>query len=582
MRPPSGKPTTTGPITRLATGITIAILMAAWSAAGTASASSRVPAPVEFQRPAPASPAAASAGADRTIRGLVRTGRHFNLVGFRWRGDAAESLAVRVRSARGWGRWTAVPVEPEHGPDVGAAEHEAAGRGSDPVWAGESRAVQYRMRSAGRLQDLRLKFVNTAGTATAAGRAHRVQASIARPISPAPGVPAIVTRDEWGASKCPPRATPSYGEVQLAFVHHTVTANDYGPADSAAMVRAVCVYHRNSNGWNDIGYNLLVDKYGQVFEGRAGGIDAPVVGAQAQGYNAQSTGIANLGTFSTTGQTAAGLDALARILSWKLAVHGVPPTGEVQVVSTGGSLNRYPAGAKVTFQRISGHRDGDATSCPGDGLYGQLPAIRQMATGGPLPVLASVTLSARSRTVTYGSKAALTGRLRTPAGTPVEGQPLDVQLLGRSGSWNSIQSLRTDFGGTITTNVRLTYNHAFRGWFPGGPGLASMQSKPVTIGVRPLITARLRPTSAAVFRRGSRVSVRGTVKPAKRTALLLVDRLGPTDKRRVGRRLVKVRRGQARGSFRFERRGQYALRLATTPDAKNIGGRSKAIPITVR
>ena len=88
-----------------------------------------------------------------------------------------------------------------------------------------------------------------------------------------------------GSDKCPPRADPVYGEVQLAFIHHTVTANEYGPEDSAAMVLGICRYHRNTNGWNDIGYNFLVDRYGKIFEGRAGGIDEAVVGAQAQGYN---------------------------------------------------------------------------------------------------------------------------------------------------------------------------------------------------------------------------------------------------------------------------------------------------------
>ena len=566
-------------------GRTISLLLVAVGActASPAQGAPGIPDPVQFEHRVPDAPASAAAHGRRTLTGTLRTGRHFNVLGLRWQGDAVTSLSVRVRSRRGWGRWTDVPVEPEHGPDVGNGEPEAGGRGSDPVWAGQANAVQYRLRGDGRVRDLRFRFVNTEGTATAARRrGGGARASIARPIVPAPGVPAIVTREEWGASKCPPRATPSYGQVQLAFVHHTVTANDYAPTDSAAMVRAICLYHRNSNGWNDIGYNLLVDKYGQVFEGRAGGIDAPVVGAQAQGYNAQSAGIANLGTFSTIGQTTAGLDALARILSWKLAVHGLPPTGQVQVVSTGGSLNRYPAGTRVTFERISGHRDGDATSCPGDGLYKQLPQLRQMATGGPLPVLASISLKARSPSITYGSKAVLSGRLATPAGTPVEGQQVDLQLLGRSGTWNSIQRLRTDFTGAVTTNLRLTYNHALRGWFAGGPGLASAQSKPVTIGVRPLVTARLRASSAAVFRRGSRVAVQGTVKPAKRYALLLVDRLGPSDKRRVGRRLVKVRGGRARAGFRFERRGSYAVRFATTPDAKNIGGRSAPIPITIR
>ena len=153
------------------------------------------------------------------------------------------------------------------------------------------------------MRGLRLHFVNTKGTATALDRLRsRVRGVVSGALSLAGSLvgahsaaaagsqPPIVTRQQWGADQCPPRASPSYGSVDVAFVHHTVTATDYGPQDSAAMVLAICRYHRNSNGWNDIGYNFLVDRYGTIFEGRAGGIDQAVVGAQAQGYNSHSTG----------------------------------------------------------------------------------------------------------------------------------------------------------------------------------------------------------------------------------------------------------------------------------------------------
>ncbi len=102
----------------------------------------------------------------------------------------------------------------------------------------------------------------------------------------------------WGAEACPPRYAPSYGAVSAIHVHHTVSLNDYAPEEGPAIVLAICRFHRNSNGWADIGYNMLVDKYGTLYEGRAGGLDQAVVGAQAQGFNSQTAGIANIGDHS--------------------------------------------------------------------------------------------------------------------------------------------------------------------------------------------------------------------------------------------------------------------------------------------
>src|SRR4029453_302624 len=111
----------------------------------------------------------------------------------------------------------------------------------------------------------------------------------------------------------------------------------------------------DSNRWNDIGYNFLVDRYGVVFEGRAGGIDQAVIGAQAQGFNSYSTGIATLGTFTALPLDEPAMESLAKLIGWKLRLHAAPTQGQVTLISGGGESNRYTSGTPVVFERISGH-----------------------------------------------------------------------------------------------------------------------------------------------------------------------------------------------------------------------------------
>ncbi len=177
--------------------------------------------------------------------------------------------------------------------------------------------------------------------------------------------------------------------MKLAFVHHTENPNGYSAGEVPAMLRAIYAFHRYVNGWNDIGYNFVIDLYGRIFEARAGGIDEPVVGAHAWGYNLLSTGVAVLGSFMSAPISAAAHRSLEHLLAWKLSLHGVSGSGRVTVrVNPAGALySRFPANAPVSLPRIAGHRDADSTDCPGDVLYGELAGVRKaVAQLAPSPL----------------------------------------------------------------------------------------------------------------------------------------------------------------------------------------------------
>jgi uncharacterized protein with LGFP repeats len=237
-----------------------------------------------------------------------------------------------------------------------------------------------------------LHFVNVSGTAggsaegllTAARRAINTafisvaSTPVARAIAPKP---AVVSRAAWGADLptggCPPRAAPEYGSVQAAVIHHTVNANTYTPEEAASIVLGICRFHVYGNGWNDIGYNALVDRYGVVYEGRAGGLKRPVVGAQAQGFNSQTTSVASIGDHTTEAPTPEAQSSILQYLAWKMAMNrAYPVTTPVQLTSGGGPESRYPAGTVITVPRILGHTTLGLTACPGATMIPLIPQIQ--------------------------------------------------------------------------------------------------------------------------------------------------------------------------------------------------------------
>src|SRR3954453_4790158 len=326
---------------------------------------------------------------DGWCSGPIRASRAFELLGVEQTGSDA---AIEVRALGADGRWTeGLDARPAHGhgPDgPDGLRRMATGRRralTDPVWTGRSRAFE--MRAQRPLPGARVLLVDSGAPARAAAAKRFVDAGLAT----AAGQPPIIARSTWATAACRPRVPAVFGAVELAFVHHTVSSNAYRPSQSAAMVRAICLFHKYGNGWNDIGYNFVVDRHGQVFEARAGGIDEAIVGGQAGGYNVYSSGVALLGNFSYGGPPRRMFDALAQLLAWKLSVHGVELPGRttVHVTPQGAPYSRYRANARVTLNRISGHRDADTTACPGNGTYRQLPRLRQRVRtlGGTLSSL---------------------------------------------------------------------------------------------------------------------------------------------------------------------------------------------------
>jgi hypothetical protein len=491
----------------------------------------------------------------------------FDLAGLRWSGSGHAGIELRaLRSdTKRWTEWFPVSHAHDHGPD-----DVAIASATDPVWTGRSDAVQLRVSRP--LHGLTLH--------TVLSDAPRRRIALARASRQGDGTPGIITREQWGASAVRTRGTPEIGTVQMAFVHHTVNANDYTAADSAAIVLAIAKYHVNSNGWNDIGYNFLVDRYGQIFEGRAGGIDQAIIGAQAQGYNSVSTGISNIGTFETVTQTDPAINALAQLIAWKLALHGAPVDGTVDVVSAGGSSNRYASGRPVTMNRVSGHRDGDRTSCPGTALYGQLPEIRRRAIAHDYPVSDTtgaggvvgqdqLTIAASATQVAAYANVPVSGTLVDIEGAPIPNAQVRIQKQGAT-RWSTAAHAVTDGEGHFASAVVVRQSSKLRAYYNGdvASGGEVMTSPVVAVSAIPKLTISLSSKQVPI---GGLVTVKVAMKPTRSKLELVVSKRG-TDGRyhTTSRTRMTVSGAVASAAIRLPKAGLYGFTVVSPTDSKGI------------
>jgi hypothetical protein len=303
----------------------------------------------------------------------------FDLVGLHWRGPGTVQFRTRSTGGR-WSAWEDAAPEAEDRPDAGTVERAraAAWRLGNPWWVGPSDRIEYRLR--GRVSRLRAWFVSSPAAGVPARTLQKA------------GAPAIVPRAGWNADEKIRRAGPSFAaSLRIALVHHTAGANGYTAAQAPAIVRAIQLYHVKGNGWNDIGYNFLVDRFGTVYEGRYGGIERNVVGAHAEGFNTGSVGVAVLGEYSSLAVAAKARSSLAQLLAWRLDIAHVDPATTQSFISGGNA--RYGAGLPVFLRTVAGHRDTGFTDCPGTALYSLLNSIAGEVSRIGLPKLYAPTIT---------------------------------------------------------------------------------------------------------------------------------------------------------------------------------------------
>ncbi|MEV5437980.1 peptidoglycan recognition protein [Streptomyces sp. NPDC052682] len=314
-----------------------------------------------------------------------------------WVGDS-DGVEVRVRAQPGREDRVGTPsaagplpaglrlelVDPGTGPDdslqpagfkaAGTDTGYGAGADSDTDELGAEAAVASAANAA--LAPLGATEVPPLDRAAAERELPPLTAQRAKPyIGPRPS---IVTRRGWGADESLREKTFVYTKkVKAAFVHHTASGNNYRCSQAPSLIRSIYRYHVKSMGWRDIGYNFVIDKCGRIYEGRAGGVAKPVLGAHTLGFNSNSMGIAVIGSYGSKKPSSAAVKAIARLTAWKLGLYGMNPKGKTYLKSGGGNL--YRKGKKVRLNVISGHRDGFATECPGGKLYGKLGSVREKA-----------------------------------------------------------------------------------------------------------------------------------------------------------------------------------------------------------
>lgn len=311
------------------------------------------------------SPGRVSGGENRTDS--------FNLIGISFTRRPSQPVRVRVRdAASGWTEWSELEVEADDGPDGNSTEGSSPRAVSEPYVHVGAIGYQFDLAASDAADSNATVSLVREELKRVVVDATPLASTAEKPLFP------VQSRSEWGAAPFRDGKPTPNSSVKLAVVHHTAGQNNYSQGSVPGIINGIQAYHQNANGWSDIGYNFLVDRFGGIWEGRAGSLDLASVGAHAQGFNTGSVGVSVLGDYTKTSPSPQAIEAVSSVVAWRLWANTTPvdPTGTVRITSAGSP--KYAAGVQVNLPRVVGHRDVGTTSCPGS-IYSYLPSIRSKA-----------------------------------------------------------------------------------------------------------------------------------------------------------------------------------------------------------
>jgi hypothetical protein len=147
--------------------------------------------------------------------------------------------------------------------------------------------------------------------------------------------------------------------VKHCIVHHSAGSNT--DTNYINTIRNIYLYHTQSNGWDDIGYNFVIAPNGVVFDGRdpLGVAEQDnIQGAHFCAKNGETMGVCLLGNYDLVSPKTEMLEALEQLLVWKLHKENLSALANFP----------HPDANSPPLGTIAMHQNGCATACPGDSV----------------------------------------------------------------------------------------------------------------------------------------------------------------------------------------------------------------------